>query len=69
MARERIISVDSHAAIPETLVLSHLAPEFHADYQAAKETARQRMLAGKPQKQAVAIALILLFVYLRRSGG
>jgi predicted TIM-barrel fold metal-dependent hydrolase len=51
MARERIISVDSHAAIPETLVLSHLAPEFHADYQSAKETARQRALAGKPQKQ------------------
>ncbi len=56
MAGERIISVDSHANIPEERVLEQLPERFRGEYVEAKEAALQRMLAGKPQKQKKASA-------------
>lgn len=56
MARERIISVDSHANIPEERVLEQLPERFRSEYVEAQEAALQRMLAGNPQKQKKASA-------------
>ncbi len=52
MTKERIISVDSHANIPEAQVLEHLPKRFREPYVEAKQTAMQRLMAGKPQKQS-----------------
>ena len=44
MERERIISVDSHANIPEERVLEQLPERFRGEYVEAKEAALQRDL-------------------------
>ena len=50
MARERIISVDSHANIPEELIFKHLPKKFHDEFKESRLAAIQAALAGKPQK-------------------
>ncbi len=51
MPKERIISVDSHANIPQELVLKHLPEKFQDDYKQTLQAARQRAIQAKPQKQ------------------
>ncbi len=50
MARERIISVDSHANIPEELILKHLPKQFRDQFKESRQAAMQAFLAGRPQK-------------------
>ena len=44
MAKERIISADSHVAIQDASVISHLQEKYHEDYKKARMEYMQRML-------------------------
>jgi uncharacterized protein len=58
MAKERIVSADSHVTIRDEAVLEHLASKHHAAYQEAKLAAYQRFAKpeGKERSEASAMA-------------
>jgi len=57
MAKERILSADSHVAIRDDAVLRQLPEKYHAAYQAARMQYIQRMLAKAKRKDGAESAL------------
>ncbi len=51
MAKERIISADSHVAIRENAVLAHLAKRHHEAYQRARMEYLTRLMKRAKPKQ------------------
>ena len=50
MARERIVSADSHVSIQDESVLGHLASRYHDDYKAARLAFMKKMAARMKKK-------------------